>query len=98
MGYVGIIGNIHFTEIFDFLAGWLGFDPKKDDWATRIAERERAGKDAEDGKPTEPAEKPGEEPREAPPPKPAEELPPPKKPEKKTPPRSRDYDLRDIIP
>jgi len=95
------MGNIHFTEIFDFFIGWLTLDFSGDDWATSLADEQRAVKGKGSGKPEEPATGPAadppKEPPKAPPPEPAKE-PPPKKPKKPAPPRSRDYDLRDIIP
>ncbi len=95
------MGNIHFTEIFDFFIGWLTLDFSGDDWATSLADEQRAVKGKQNGTPeeppSEPAVEPAKEPPKAPPPKPAEE-PPPSKPKKEPPPRKRDYDLRDIIP
>jgi hypothetical protein len=37
VGYVGIMGNIHYNEILDALLGWIGVDMSKDD-----GEREEA--------------------------------------------------------
>jgi hypothetical protein len=31
VGYVGLVGNLRFMEIFDFLTGWFGFDLCGDD-------------------------------------------------------------------
>ena len=87
------MGNVHFTEILDFFLGWVTFDISKDDWATRIADEERALNNQGKDKTKEPAE----EPPEVTPEKPAKE-PPPRKPEKESPPRHKKYDLRDIIP
>jgi len=31
VGYVGLVGNVRFMEIFDFLTGWFAFDLCGDD-------------------------------------------------------------------
>ena len=52
LGFVGVTGNIHYVEFPDFFAGWVGFDPRRDDGqprgrAARVARaRERAERKA----------------------------------------------------
>ncbi|HPD14456.1 MAG TPA: hypothetical protein PLE19_05875 [Planctomycetota bacterium] len=102
MGYVGLIGNIHFTEILDFIVGWVGFDLSKDDWATRIANRERAPEGTEGVQPDAPAkEAPETRPEEPPKPKPTptpSKPSPPREPKKDTRSPAPKRDLRDLIP
>jgi len=38
--HVGVMGNIHYKEILDWLLGWFGADISKDDTES-LAERER---------------------------------------------------------
>jgi len=94
------MGNVHFTEIADFILGWLTLDISKDDWATRIADEERALNGLETGKPTEPAKEPPEGPPEEPPKaKPPEEPPPTPRPKEPPPkPGKHKHRLEDIIP
>jgi len=40
--HVGLMGNLHYLEILDFLLGWAGYDICRDDAATRAAEQEAA--------------------------------------------------------
>ena len=98
------MGNIHFTEILDFIVGWAGYDLTSDDWATRIREEQKALNGLEDGRPAEPKEPP-KAPPEGPATKPPEEPPkkppvePPRKEAPKPPPKKpTPRDLRDIIP
>lgn len=83
------MGNIHYLEILDFFLGWFGWDISKDDWATRIAAREKAA--------LQPFEAPPEQPPDEAPKKPSEKSPPEKRP--KEPPKKRTkFDLPDLIP
>ena len=38
--HVGVMGNVHYKEILDWLLGWFGVDISKDDTES-LAERER---------------------------------------------------------
>ena len=38
VGYVGLMGNIHYAEILDCLVGWFGADLSKDDGGSLDAE------------------------------------------------------------
>jgi len=100
VGYVGLIGNIHFSEILDFIVGWAGFDLSKDDWATRIANRERAPEGSDTAPPETPAKQTPETRAEEPPkPKPTpSKPPPPREPKKDTRSPAPKRDLRDIVP
>ena len=40
VGYVGIMGNLHYVEILDFVAGLPGWDLSGDDKATWLAQQE----------------------------------------------------------
>ncbi len=42
--HVGLMGNLHYVEILDWLLGWAGWDICGDDYATRLAQREAAAK------------------------------------------------------
>jgi len=98
------MGNIHFTEILDFVVGWAGFDLSKDDWLTRLVAEDRAldagaqdlskepggepAKGADNAPPEEPAKKP-----------PDEEKPPPPKAKPKDPAQKvGKHPLHELIP
>jgi len=103
LGYLGITAKVDIVAVLDFLVGLTGYDVCKDDWATRIADEERALNGLDTGKPKEPVREPAEKPAREPPkaspakPKPPEDS-PPEKPKKDSPPRHRKHDLRNIIP
>jgi hypothetical protein len=42
VGHVGLMGNLHYLEILDFVLGWPGWDICRDDKATWLAEQELA--------------------------------------------------------
>jgi len=46
VGYVGIMGNLHYLEILDFVLGWPGWDISGDDKATWLAEQKAAEESA----------------------------------------------------
>ena len=73
VGYVGLMGNLHYFQILDFLLGWFTLDLAGDDYATRLARRA-----AELEEPKEPAAS-----AESPPPK-GKVAPAPKEPTPKT--------------
>ena len=65
--YVGLMGNIHYLEILDWLAGWAGYDIMKDDALTAYRLKEQgklppAEPEDDDGLIEASAPKPAEEP------------------------------------
>lgn len=60
VGYVGLMGNLHYVEMVDFLLGWAGWDIARDDKATFLAEQEAAQQElaALPAEPAEPAPSP----------------------------------------
>ena len=63
VGYVGLMGNLHYVEMVDFLLGWAGWDITRDDRATFLAQQEAAQQElaalsAEPPAPAAPAEPP----------------------------------------
>jgi len=46
VGYVGLMGNLHYFQILDFLLGWFGLDVAGDDYATRLREETRLAAEA----------------------------------------------------
>ena len=82
VGYVGIMGNVHYNEILDFLLGWIGVDFSKDD-GERL-EAQEPPREARRPEPR-PRPRPGAAPKPAPvakssPPPPALDAPEGKKP------------------
>jgi len=68
VGHVGLMGNVHYLEILDWILAWLGHDIRNDDLATALALKKAAAQ-----------QPPPAEPPEPPPPKP-----PPKRPPRRT--------------
>lgn len=95
------MGNIHFTEIFDFILGWLTLDFSEDDWATRIAQEDKALQQL----PEEPSKELKKEAAGASPEGPPKELPkkPPEEPSAKKPPKEAQpkrpkFELHELVP
>lgn len=47
VGYVGLMGNLHYIEIVDFILGIPGWDIRGDDKATWLVKQEKARSEQE---------------------------------------------------
>ena len=78
VGYVGVMGNLHYLEILDFVAGLPGWDLAGDDKATWLAQQEASQQELA-SLPAEPAEAPLPPPRRTARTKPTTPVPPPRR-------------------
>ena len=52
--HVGLMGNVHYLEILDWILAWLGHDIRNDDLATALALKKAAAQQPPPAEPPEP--------------------------------------------